>query len=110
VPSAPPAPSATSTQPPAPTPTSRPPPIGTTQQNGATWNFKAEVTATGTEVFDFTWDLGDGSGAIVTPGNTTDHVYTGGVAANGIKIVTVRTTDGRSATGRTVIVVSGLVN
>lgn len=75
---------------------------------GQTWTFTATVTPTtgGADVVkSFSWDFGDGSTA-TTSGNTTSHVYT----SNGRKTatVTVETTDGRTATGRTEFIVSGI--
>jgi PKD repeat protein len=56
-------------------------------------------------VQSFKWDFGDGSTA-TTSGGVTSHVYT----SNGAKeaTVTVETTDGRTATGRTAFIISGI--
>ena len=67
---------------------------------GNTTSFSATVTpATGGAdlVESYTWDFGDDS-SVTTSGNTTTHVY----LAGGPKVatVTVRTTDGRTATAR----------
>ena len=77
---------------------------------GQRWRFTATVTpATGgaDQVESFTWNFGDGTSA-TTSGNTTSHVYT----VNGRKTVTVtvRTTDGRSASAQTEIIVTGAPN
>jgi adhesin/invasin len=77
---------------------------------GQRWTFTATVTpATGgaDQVETFTWNFGDGTSA-VTSGNSTTHVYT----VNGRKIVTVtvRTTDGRTASAQTEIIVTGAPN
>jgi hypothetical protein len=74
---------------------------------GQRWRFTATVSpATGgaDQVESFTWNFGDGTSA-TTSGNTTSHVYT----VNGRKTVTVtvRTTDGRSASAQTEIIVTG---
>jgi len=89
------------------------PSFPTGAQNSAIWRFTAAVSgATGDAalVESYTWDFGDDSGTFVTSGNTTEHVYTGGVSKNGAKNITVgvRTTDGRSATGRTQILLTQL--
>lgn len=77
---------------------------------GQPWTFTANVTpAAGgaDQVESYAWTFGDGSTA-TTAGNMTSHVYT----TNGRKIVTVtvRTIDGRTATGQTEIIVSGAPN
>jgi hypothetical protein len=74
---------------------------------GQRWRFTATVSpASGgaDQVESFTWNFGDGTSA-TTSGNTTSHVYT----VNGRKTVTVtvRTTDGRSASAQTEIIVTG---
>jgi hypothetical protein len=75
---------------------------------GNTTKFESTVTpATGGAdmVQSFKWDFGDGSTA-TTSGGVTSHVYT----SNGAKeaTVTVETTDGRTATGRTAFIISGI--
>jgi PKD repeat protein len=56
-------------------------------------------------VESFTWDFGDDTTA-TTSGNTTTHVY----RTNGPKTatVTVKTTDGRTATARAEFIVTGI--
>ena len=75
---------------------------------GNTTKFESTVTpATGGAdmVESFTWDFGDGTTA-TTSGSPTSHVYT----TNGKKeaTVTVKTTDGRTATNRTEFIISGI--
>ena len=75
---------------------------------GQPWTFTANVTpATGgaDQVESYTWNFGDGSTA-TTSGNSTTHIY----ASNGQRTVTVtvRTIDGRNATGQTEILVNGV--
>lgn len=82
-------------------------------QNSSLWRFAATVTgATGDSalVESYSWDFGDGSGTVVTSGSSTDHVYTGGASLNGAKtvIVGIRTSDGRTASGRTQILLTQL--
>ena len=72
---------------------------------GQTVSFTATV-AGGTPQ-SFAWDFdGDGTVDATTSSNKTSHVYT----ANGryTAVVTVQTTDGRSASGRTEFIVSGI--
>ena len=82
---------------------------GTSQPGvGNTTSFTATVTPPtgGADMVEsYTWDFGDGSTA-TTSGNTTTHVY----RSNGAKTatVTVRTTDGRTATGRAEFIISGI--
>ncbi len=81
-------------------------------QNAVLWTFTAAVTPTTDAplVESYTWDFGDNSGTVRTSGNTTSHAFTGGASQNGPKTVTVgvRTTDGRSASTTTQILVTGL--
>ena len=75
---------------------------------GNTTSFTATVTpATGGAdmVASYTWDFGDGASATTTSATTT-HIYT----TNGAKTATVvvRTTDGRSATGRVEFIITGI--
>lgn len=75
---------------------------------GNTTSFTATVTPTtgGADVVEsYSWDFGDDSTATTTS-NTTTHVYT----TNGRKTatVTVKTTDGRSVTGRVEFIISGI--
>jgi adhesin/invasin len=68
--------------------------------------FTATVTGggegtTAAPIQSYTWDFGDGSDELTTSGNTTAHVYT--AAGTYTVTVTVRTVDGRTATGRTQI-------
>jgi hypothetical protein len=54
----------------------------------------------------YDWDFGDGDTA-TTSGNTTSHVYdTEATEQRRVVTVTIRTPDGRTATGRTEILVS----
>ena len=89
---------------------STPPAAGV--QNGQLWTFVTAVLPATTPITSYTWDFGDGTAPVVTSGGTTTHVYTGGVNANGTKIVTVtaRAQDGRTVDGRVEIIVSGLIN
>ena len=75
---------------------------------GNTTSFTATVTPTtgGADmVASYTWDFGDGSTATTTSATTT-HIYT----SNGAKTATVvvRTTDGRTATGRAEFIITGI--
>ena len=84
--------------------------VGAVTAGSVLGTFVAAVTgAVATEIESYTWDFGDGSGSVTTSGASTNHVYSGS-SHNGRNIVTVtvRTTDGRTATGRTEIIVSGL--
>ena len=80
--------------------------------NAVRWNFTATATPAADilNVESYAWDFGDGTENVATSGSSTSHVYTGGPTVNGRKVVTVtiRTIDGRTATGRTEIIVSGL--
>ena len=76
---------------------------------GNTTSFTATVTpATGGAdmVESYTWHFGDDSDDVTTSGNITTHVY----RTNGPKVatVTVRTTDGRTATARAEFIISGI--
>jgi len=64
-----------------------------------------EATVTGGDAAKFDWDFGDGETATTTTNRTT-HVY----RSNGQKSpsVTVTTTDGRTATGRTEVIITGI--
>jgi hypothetical protein len=82
---------------------------GTAAAGAQPWTFTANVTpATGgaDQVESYTWNFGDGSGA-TTSGNSTTHVYERS-SGNGRRTVTVtvRTVDGRTATGQTEILVN----
>ncbi len=75
---------------------------------GNTTSLTATVTpATGGAdmVASYTWDFGDGATATTTSATTT-HIYT----TNGAKTATVavRTTDGRTATGRAEFIIVGI--
>ena len=68
--------------------------------------FTATVTGGGegtttAPIQSYTWDFGDGSDDVTTSGNITAHVYS--AAGTYTVTVTVRTVDGRTATGRTQI-------
>jgi hypothetical protein len=56
---------------------------------------------TNAPIQSYTWDFGDDSDDVTTSGNITAHVYT--AAGTYTVTVTVRTVDGRTATGRTQI-------
>ena len=68
--------------------------------------FTATVTGggegtTNAPIQSYTWDFGDGSDDVTTSGNITAHVYS--AAGTYTVTVTVRTIDGRTAIGRTQI-------
>ncbi|MGH9254972.1 MAG: Ig-like domain-containing protein [Vicinamibacterales bacterium] len=70
--------------------------------------FTATVTSGGegtttAPIQSYTWDFGDDSDDVTTSGNTTAHVYT--ATGTYTVTVTVRTVDGRTATGRTEVLV-----
>lgn len=76
---------------------------------GNTTSFTAAVTPAigGFDMVEsYTWNFGDGSDPVVTSGNATTNVYT----TNGRKeaTVTVRTSDGRTATARAEFIISGI--
>ena len=78
---------------------------GTTATNRRC-TFTATVTGggegtTNAPIQSFTWDFGDGSDDVTTSGNITAHVLS--AAGTFTVTVTVRTVDGRTATGRTQI-------
>lgn len=78
---------------------------GTATQGGQRWEFTATVTPTDSQIQSYEWDFGDGETA-TTSGNVTAHVYeTDDEEEPHTVRVTVRTTDGRTATGRTEILV-----
>jgi hypothetical protein len=78
---------------------------GTATAGGQRWEFTATVTPTDTPIQSFTWDFGDDESATTTSG-TTAHVYdTAPVEQRRTVTVTARTSDGRTATGRTEILV-----
>jgi hypothetical protein len=54
----------------------------------------------------YTWDFGDDTDDVTTSGNVTSHVY----SADGtyVVVVTARTQDGRTATGRTEVLINVL--
>ena len=81
---------------------------------GHAWTFTA-TTAGGAEgtanapIESYSWDFGDGQGT-TTSGNSTAHVYeTTAQPQRRTVSVTVRTQDGRTANGRTEIIVLGFV-
>lgn len=85
---------------------------GTATASGQLWSFTATVTGggeTGTgnaTIAAYEWDFGDGTSA-TTSSATTAHVYsTAAAEQRRVVTVTVRTQDGRTATGRTEILVS----
>lgn len=76
---------------------------------GQRFTFTATVTGGGegagnAAIQTFTWDFGDGSGEVVTSGGTTAHVFT--TEARFTVTVTARTADGRTAVGRTEVLVN----
>jgi hypothetical protein len=75
---------------------------------GQSATFTATVTPAvgGADVAEsYSWDFGDGETATTTA-NTTSHVYTGGSTRRTVT-VTVRTTDGRTATSRVELIAGG---
>jgi PKD repeat protein len=80
----------------------------TATTSGQRCTFTATATGggegtTNAPIQSYTWDFDDSSDDITTSGNTTAHVYT---ATGTYRVtVTVRTVDGRTATGRTEILV-----
>jgi adhesin/invasin len=84
---------------------------GNATVSGQQWNFTANVTGGGESgtgnaaVERYDWDFGDGDTA-TTSGATTSHVYDAeATEQRRIVTVTIRTQDGRTATGRTEILV-----
>jgi hypothetical protein len=85
---------------------------GTATASGQRWSFTATVTGGGeggtgnATVQRYDWDFGDGDTA-TTSSATTAHIYdTEPTEQRRIVTVTIRTQDGRTATGRTEILVS----
>ena len=85
---------------------------GTATASGQRWTFTATVTGGGeggtgnATVQRYDWDFGDGDTA-TTSSATTAHIYdTELTEQRRIVTVTIRTQDGRTATGRTEILVS----
>ncbi len=85
---------------------------GTAFAQGQRWEFTATVTGGGdagtgdATIQQYRWDFGDGQLAETTS-KTTAHVYETKTTEQRITVVvTVRTPDGRSATGRTEILVA----
>ena len=79
---------------------------------GQRWTFTATSTGGGdggtgnAPIASYKWDFGDDSDDATTSGNTTAHIYaTATNPAAYTVIVTVRTVDGRTASGRTEILV-----
>ena len=72
--------------------------------NGVGQQVDFTATVTGGDALSFAWDFNDGTTATTTT-NKTSHIYT--QDASRTPIVTVTTTDGRTATGRTEIIISG---
>ena len=62
------------------------------------------ATVTGGDAVTYDWDFGDGTPVVTTTVNKTTHVY--GNADHYTATVTVKTTDGRTGTGRVEFVVS----
>lgn len=85
---------------------------GAATAGGQRWEFTATATGGGdggtgnATIQSYSWDFGDGDSA-TTSGNTTAHVYDTAVTERRRTVtVTVRTADGRTATGRTEILVA----
>jgi adhesin/invasin len=84
---------------------------GTATAAGQAWTLTANVSGGGegtanAPIESYSWDFGDGQSA-TTSGSATAHVYQTGLLPQRFTIsVTVRTPDGRTANGRTEIVVS----
>lgn len=77
---------------------------GTATTTGQRCTFTATVTGGGegtttAPIQSYTWNFGDDSDEVTTSGNTASHVYT--TSGTFTVTVTVRTVDGRTATGRT---------
>lgn len=62
------------------------------------------ATVTGGDAVTFDWDFGDGSSTVTTSINKTTHVYAN--AGSYTATVTVKTTDGRTATARVEFIIS----
>ena len=84
---------------------------GTATAGGQRWEFTATATGGGeggtgnAPIESYSWDFGDGTSA-TTSGPTTAHVYDTAVTEQRRTVtVTARTADGRTATGRTEILV-----
>jgi hypothetical protein len=84
----------------------------TATENGQRWAFTANVTGGGeggtgnATIESYRWDFGDGKGA-ETSGTTVAHVYDTKTTETRYPVsVTVRTPDGRTASGRTEILVA----
>ncbi len=84
---------------------------GTAVAGGQRWEFTATATGGGdggtgnAAIQTYTWDFGDSS-STSTSGSTTAHVYSIRTTEQAMTVtVTVRTADGRTATGRTEILV-----
>ena len=100
---------------PTPTPISvkvTPETPGSATASGQRWEFTADVTGGGESgtgnatVERYDWDFGDGDTA-TTSAATTAHIYdTEATEQRRVVTVTIRTPDGRTATGRTEILVS----
>lgn len=86
---------------------------GTATATGQRWEFTATATGGGdggtgnAAIQSYEWDFGDDSDDVTTSGNITAHVYKTELTAQAYTVtVTVRTADGRTATGRTEILVA----
>jgi adhesin/invasin len=86
---------------------------GTATDDGQRWEFTATATGGGeggtgnAAIQSYTWDFGDDSSDVTTSGNVTAHIYETESSAQTYTVtVTVRTADGRTATGRTEILVA----
>ena len=90
-------------------------PDGNANAAGQRWTFTATATGGGegatpnAPIESYRWNFGDGTSA-TTSGNTTAHVYEADVVPQRRTVtVTVRTTDGRTAEGRTEIIVDDFI-
>ena len=86
---------------------------GTATTTAQRWEFTATSTGGGdggtgnAPIQSYSWDFGDDSEDVTTSGNVTAHVYETELTAQPYTVtVTVRTVDGRTATGRTEILVA----
>jgi hypothetical protein len=88
---------------------------GNANAAGQRWTFTATATGGGeggtgnAAIESYRWDFGDGQSA-TTSGNTTAHVYEAETTPQRRTVtVTVRTADGRTAEGRTEIIVDDFI-
>ena len=76
-----------------------------TAVNGTGQQVDFTATVTGGDPQSFLWDFNDGASTVTTTTSKTSHVYTRD--GNYAPTVTVTTTDGRTGSGRTEIIISG---